>query len=596
MFQTITLIVIITNATEKDFFIMRYSKYFIPTLKETPAEAEVISHKLMLRAGLIRKLASGIYTYLPAGLKAIKKVENIVREEMNRAGAVEVLMPAVQPAELWQESGRWDYYGRELLRFKDRHNHDSCLGPTHEEVITDLVRREIHSYKQMPLNLYQIQTKFRDEIRPRFGIMRGREFLMKDSYSFDAGEADAEKSYAIMYKAYNNIFRRCGLKFRAVEADTGSIGGSFSHEFMVLAETGEDDIISCMKCDYAANVEKAEVKWSGDKGLADDNAMEPVEEAETPGKKSVEEVTAFLSIDPSQLVKTLIFKKDEGIIAVLVRGDHDLNEAKLKNLLKAGKVELAEPSQVEEVTGAPMGFAGPSGLKVSIVADNCIKEMRNFVTGANQTDLHLLNVNLNRDFTVDVFGDIRSIQPEDSCPKCGEAIRFGKGIEVGHVFKLGTKYSKAMNAMFLDENGKENPIVMGCYGIGVSRTVASAIEQNHDEDGIIFPVPIAPFEVVILPLQMNKEEVVNAADSIYSGLVDNGIDVLIDDRDLRAGFKFKDADLLGTPLRVTIGSKSLNNGQVEMKLRSESESTLISFQDSVSIITAKIKELYDTLN
>ena len=575
---------------------MRYSKYFIPTLKETPAEAEVISHKLMLRAGLIRKLASGIYTYLPAGLKAIKKVENIVREEMNRAGAVEVLMPAVQPAELWQESGRWDYYGRELLRFKDRHNHDSCLGPTHEEVITDLVRREIHSYKQMPLNLYQIQTKFRDEIRPRFGIMRGREFLMKDSYSFDAGEADAEKSYAIMYKAYNNIFRRCGLKFRAVEADTGSIGGSFSHEFMVLAEIGEDDIISCMKCDYAANVEKAEVKWSGDEGLADDNAMEPVEEAETPGKKSVEEVTAFLSIDPSRLVKTLIFKKDEGIIAVLVRGDHDLNEAKLKNLLKAGKVELAEPSQVEEVTGAPMGFAGPSGLKVSIVADNCIKEMRNFVTGANQTDLHLLNVNLNRDFTVDVFGDIRSIQPEDSCPKCGEAIRFGKGIEVGHVFKLGTKYSKAMNAMFLDENGKENPIVMGCYGIGVSRTVASAIEQNHDKDGIIFPVPIAPFEVVILPLQMNKEEVVNAADSIYSGLVDNGIDVLIDDRDLRAGFKFKDADLLGTPLRVTIGSKSLNNGQVEMKLRSESESKFISFQDSVSIITAKIKELYDTLN
>lgn len=572
---------------------MRYSRYFIPTLKETPAEAEVVSHKLMLRAGLIRKLASGIYNYLPAGLRSIKKVENIIREEMNRAGAVEVLMPSVQPAELWKETGRWDYYGRELLRFKDRHERDSCLGPTHEEVVTDLVRREIHSYKQMPINLYQIQNKFRDEIRPRFGVMRGREFLMKDAYSFDAQEKGAEKSYEIMYETYTNIFRRCGLTFRAVEADTGTIGGSFSHEFMVLAETGEDQLVHCPHCDYAANLEKAEVRPR--EGEPDPGRFLPLQEVETPDKKSVEEVTAFLGIPPDRLVKTLIFRTGEDVTAALVRGDHEINEAKLRNMLGANHVELADPSLVAEVTGAPMGFAGPSGLDVRIIADYAVREMENFVTGGNRKDIHLKNVNIKRDFLVDRLGDLRFMTPGDSCPKCGSEIVFGRGIEVGHIFKLGTKYSEAMKALFLDENGKEKPIVMGCYGIGVTRTVAAAIEQNHDQDGIIFPIPIAPFEVVILPLQMNEPDVVKASENMYRELMDKNMDVLLDDRDLRAGFKFKDADLLGTPLRIAVGTRHLGNGQVEMKLRSESDSSLISLKDAASIISQRVKELHDSI-
>ena len=573
---------------------MRYSRYFIPTLKETPAEADVLSHQLMLRAGLIRKLASGIYTYLPAGLKSIKKVENIIREEMNRSGAIELLMPAVQPAELWQESGRWEYYGRELLRFKDRHNRDSCLGPTHEEVITDLVRREIHSYKQMPINFYQIQTKFRDEIRPRFGIMRGREFLMKDAYSFDAEEEGAEKSYKIMYETYNNIFHRCGLQFRAVEADTGSIGGSFSHEFMVLADTGEDQIVSCSKCNYAANLDKAEVMHADDEVGATHDYVNPLEGVETPGKRTVEEVTDFLSISPDQLVKTLIFKTNKDIVAVLVRGDHQINEAKLRNFLGIDQLDMADSRLLAETTGAPMGFAGPVGLKVRIISDYALKGMKDFITGGNRKDLHLRNVNINRDFQVDLFGDLRFITSEDHCPRCGSEIRFGKGIEVGHIFKLGTKYSKAMGALFLDENGIEKPIVMGCYGIGVGRTVAAAIEQNHDEDGIIFPIPIAPFEAVVQPLQIHEREVVDAAEKIYYELLTKGIDILIDDRDVRAGFKFKDADLLGIPLRIAVGSRNLKNGQIEIKLRSESDSSLISLRDSASIILNKINELYDS--
>jgi prolyl-tRNA synthetase len=573
---------------------MRYSRYFIPTLKETPAEADVLSHQLMLRAGLIRKLASGIYTYLPAGLKSIKKVENIIREEMNRSGAIELLMPAVQPAELWQESGRWEYYGRELLRFKDRHNRDSCLGPTHEEVITDLVRREIHSYKQMPINFYQIQTKFRDEIRPRFGIMRGREFLMKDAYSFDAEEEGAEKSYKIMYETYNNIFHRCGLQFRAVEADTGSIGGSFSHEFMVLADTGEDQIVSCSKCNYAANLDKAEVMHADDEVGATHDYVNPLEGVETPGKRTVEEVTDFLSISPDQLVKTLIFKTNKDIVAVLVRGDHQINEAKLRNFLGIDQLDMADSRLLAETTGAPMGFAGPVGLKVRIISDYALKGMKDFITGGNRKDLHLRNVNINRDFQVDIFGDLRFITSEDHCPRCGSEIRFGKGIEVGHIFKLGTKYSKAMGALFLDENGIEKPIVMGCYGIGVGRTVAAAIEQNHDEDGIIFPIPIAPFEAVVQPLQIHEREVVDAAEKIYYELLTKGIDILIDDRDVRAGFKFKDADLLGIPLRIAVGSRNLKNGQIEIKLRSESDSSLISLRDSASIILNKINELYDS--
>ena len=574
---------------------MKYSSYFIPTLKETPSEAEIVSHKLMLRAGLIRKLTSGVYTYMPAGLRSIRKVENIIREEMNRAGAIELLMPSVQPAELWQESGRWEFYGRELLRFKDRHDRDSCLGPTHEEVITDLVRREIHSYKQMPVNFYQIQTKFRDEIRPRFGVMRGREFIMKDAYSFDADERGSEKSYARMYEAYQNIFRRCGLRFRAVEADTGSIGGKFSHEFMVLSETGEDQIVNCSKCDYAANLEKAEVKPRQESNSRADHDFAALEEVETPDKKTIEEVSEFLSISPDRLVKTIICSVDDAAVAVLVRGDHEINEAKLKNLLGAERLEMASQDMVRSITGAPVGFAGPVGLNMRIIADNDIKDMVNFVAGGNRKDLHLRNVNPERDFKVDIFGDLRFITAADSCPRCMSEIKFGRGIEVGHIFKLGTKYSKAMNSVFLDEQGVEREAVMGCYGIGVTRTVAAAIEQNHDGDGIIFPIPIAPFEVLILPLQMNEKDVVEAAEKIYSGLMEKGIDVLLDDRDLRAGFKFKDADLLGVPLRITIGSRELKNGKVEMKLRAEKGNTLISYNNATDIITNKVKDLYDSV-
>lgn len=575
---------------------MRYSNYFMPTHKEVPAEAEIVSHQLMLRAGLIRKLTAGIYTYLPAGLKALRKVEKIIREEMNRSGAIELLMPAVQPAELWQESGRWDFYGRELLRFKDRHQRDACLGPTHEEIITDLVRKEIQSYKQLPVNFYQIQTKFRDEIRPRFGMMRCREFVMKDAYSFDVDDEGADKSYNLMYETYCNIFRRCGLKFRAVEADTGSIGGSFSHEFMVLAETGEDQIASCLQCNYAANLEKAEVRPLPD-GPDPEGEKDPLslEEVATPDIRTVEELTAFLSISPDRLIKTLIVSSNGELMAALVRGDHELNEAKLKNLLGREQVDLAEPHLVAEATGAPMGFAGPIGLPLKIVADQAVRGMQNFVTGGNRKDLHLRNVNVERDFHVDLYGDLRIITPADPCPRCGGEIRFGRGIEVGHIFKLGTKYSKVMKAVFLDEQGQEKPFIMGCYGIGVGRTVAAAIEQNHDEEGMIFPIPIAPFEVVIQPLQMNDRKVVEAAEKIYKSLSAQGLDTLLDDRDIRAGSKFKDADLLGIPLRVTVGARNLKDDRIELKLRSEKESTLIPFQDAVALIRKQADELYDSL-
>jgi prolyl-tRNA synthetase len=572
---------------------MRYTSYFIPTQKEVPSDAEIVSHQLMVRAGMIRKLTSGTYTYLPAGLRAIRRVEAIIREEMNRAGAIEILMPAVQPAELWQESGRWEHYGRELLRFRDRHDREACFGPTHEEVVTDLVRKEIHSYKQMPINFYQIQTKFRDEIRPRFGIMRAREFIMKDAYSFDVDEEAANRSYEIMYEAYTRIFKRCGLRFRAVEADTGTIGGRYSHEFMVLAETGEDQIVNCTACSYAANLERAEIR--SDEAVTDPTPdLLPLTPVETPGMKTVDEVTAFLSVAPDQLVKTLILLVDDRPMAVLIRGDHDLNEPKLRSLLGAQTVELAPERVVEEMTAAPMGFAGPIGLKITIVADNAVKGMTNFVVGGNQKDLHRINANLGRDFQVDRFGDLRVITPEDRCPRCGAAIGFGRGIEVGHIFKLGTKYSRALNAVFLDRDGKEVPIIMGCYGIGVGRTVAAAIEQNHDNDGIIFPIPIAPFEATVLPLQMHDPEVVAAAEKIHDDLMAQGIDVLLDDRDERAGVKFKDADLLGIPIRVTVGAKGLKNGQVEMKLRSESESFFVPIDAAASSVRQKVKALYDS--
>jgi len=548
----------------------------------------------MIRAGMIRKLTSGVYTYLPLCLRSIRKVEDIIREEMNRAGAIEILMPAVQPGELWQESGRWEHYGRELLRFKDRHDREACVGPTHEEVITDLVRKEIHSYKQMPINLYQIQTKFRDEIRPRFGIMRGREFIMKDAYSFDVDEEGANLSYEAMHEAYTRIFKRCGLEFRAVEADTGTIGGSYSHEFMVLAETGEDQIINCTECDYAANLERAEVKPPRTSTEPEVKELNPIAEVDTPGVKTVEDVTAFLSILPSQLIKSLIFVVDGQETAVLVRGDHELNEAKLKGLLGAETVELAPERVVEEITGAPMGFAGPVGLNIKIVADNALKGMSNFVTGGNRKDLHLRNVNIKRDFEVDLFGDLRVITSRDSCPRCGRKIEFGRGIEVGHIFKLGTKYSEALKAVFLNRQGKETPIIMGCYGIGVGRTVAAAIEQNHDKNGIIFPAPIAPYEVIILPLQMHNTEVVKTAEKIYTELSDIKVDTLLDDRNERAGVKFNDADLLGIPIRITVGVKGIKDGQVEIKLRSETESFLTPINNAASSIKEKVEALNDS--
>ena len=479
---------------------MRYSQFMLPTLKEDPAEAEVISHKLMYRAGMIRKLAAGIYSYLPLGLRVIQKVERIIREEMNRAGAQEVLLPCVQPAELWMESHRWEEYGKDLLRIKDRHSRDCCFGPTHEEVITDIARREIRSYRQMPLNLYQIQTKFRDEIRPRFGLMRGREFTMKDAYSFDIDEAGLEKSYQKMYEAYRRIFTRCGLTFKVVEAETGLIGGTASHEFMVLAETGEETIVSCQSCDYAANIQKAVAKRPRLRTQGLGKTTNPLKKVETPDKKTVAEVTQFLNVMPEDLVKTLIFETDQGVVAALIRGDHEINESKLRNLLGCEEVKLASDDVVLELTGAPKGFAGPLGLSVKVIADYFIESMVDFVTGANEQDAHYINVNIGRDVKVDQFADLQMVKEGDLCPRCGKSFSFSRGIEVGHIFKLGMKYSKALKATYLDENGREREIVMGCYGIGVGRTAAAAIEQYHDEDGIIWPMSIAPFQVIVVPV------------------------------------------------------------------------------------------------
>ena len=551
---------------------MRYSEFFLPTLKECPAEAEIASHRLMLRAGMIRKLASGLYTFLPLGLKSLRKVENIIREEINKAGAMELLMPVVQPAELWKESGRWDHYGKELLRFKDRHDRDFCLGPTHEEVITDLVRKHVRSYRDLPMNLYQIQTKFRDEIRPRFGVMRAREFIMKDAYSFAADEEGLDRTYQAMYKAYCNIFERCGLDFRPVEADTGSIGGHASHEFMVLAETGEDFIACCTSCSFSANVELAEVKASPN-SRDDSPAKEEMRLVETPGKKTIDEVTQFLKKKASELVKTLSFLADEKPVAVLMRGDHDLNEVKLKNVLGVQQMDMADAETVKNITGADVGFAGPVGLPsdMIIVGDLAIADMKNFITGANRTDAHLVGVNWQRDAALPKLFDLRVITEKDPCPRCGGRIEIKKGIEVGHIFKLGTKYSEIMGATFLDANGKEKPIIMGCYGIGVGRTVAAAIEQNHDDKGIVFPGPLAPFDVIISVINVKDNEMMAAADKIYRELTENGRDVLLDDRKERPGVKFKDAELIGIPVRITVGKKLKEKGMVEFTIRSTGE-------------------------
>jgi prolyl-tRNA synthetase len=567
---------------------MRYSEMFLPTGREVPSDAEVISHQLMIRAGMIRKLTSGIYSYLPLGYRIIRKLEQIIREEMNKAGAQEVYMPMVQPAELWQESCRWTHYGKELLRFRDRHDHEYCLGPTHEEVITSLVRNDIKTYRQLPRNLYQIQTKFRDEVRPRFGVMRCREFGMKDAYSFDVDEEGAEKSYERMFNAYNNIFRRCGLKFRPVEADSGSIGGKYSHEFMVMAESGEDAIVFCEECSYTANLEKAEVACPEKKIIFEDDWLK-LEDVHTPNIRTIEEVSAFLKVKSQDIVKTLIFNADGKPYAVLIRGDQEINEIKVKNYLGVADLELASDEMIKEVTGAPRGFTGPVNMKAPVLIDYSVIDMINFVTGANKEDYHFKNVNIGRDFKIEAFADFRVIGIQDKCPRCGGDIKFARGIEVGHVFKLGTKYSKAMKAMYLDKDGQEKIMIMGCYGIGIGRTVAAGIEQNHDENGIIWPMPLAPYHVIITPVNVNEKDVMYAAENLYNSMLDEGIEVIFDDRDERAGVKFKDAELIGIPLRVTIGRKNLSQGNVELKVRKTGENQLCPLQD----ITQKVKQIIE---
>ncbi len=570
---------------------MRYSSFFIPTLKETPSDAEVISHQLMMRAGMIRKIAAGIYTYMPLGLRSIRKFEQIVREEMNRAGAIELLMPAVQPSELWIESKRWAQYGKELLRFKDRKDNEFCMGPTHEEVITDIARREVKSYRQMPVNFYQIQTKFRDEIRPRFGLMRGREFIMKDAYSFDVDSAAADLSYDKMYQAYNRIFERCGLNFRAVEADTGSIGGSASHEFMVLASSGEDAIVSCSSCRYAANVEKAEGVQMPQGGAG----QQPLAKVHTPGRKTIAEVAEFLQLTQSTLVKTLICSDGEGqFVMALVQGDHELNELKLKNFLGWAEIRMATDEEVLRFTGSPPGFLGPIGLKegLDVVADYAISAMSDVVVGANQSDQHFTGVNQGRDFVVTRSADIRLVGAGDPCPRCqGGTLEIWRGIEVGHVFKLGTKYSSSMNASYLDKDGKEQTIFMGCYGIGIGRTVAAAIEQNNDENGIIWPLPLAPFHCSVVVINAQKDQAaLVAGQQLHDRLETAGVEVLLDDRDERPGFKFKDHDLIGIPLRIVVGGKNLADGKVEYKERAGGEMTLLTPDEAADRVLEAVRK------
>ena len=557
---------------------MRWSRYYIPTLKEAPADAEVVSHKLLVRAGMIRKLTSGIYTWLPLGLRTLEKAKAIVRREMNAAGALETLLPMVQPGELWEESGRWKKYGKELLRFKDRHDRDYCLGPTHEEVMTDLLRGEVKSYRQLPLNLYQIQTKYRDEVRPRFGLMRGREFLMKDAYSFDVDDEGANKSYASMKEAYHKIFSSMGLDFRPVEADSGAIGGNFSHEFMVLAETGEDAITACTnwpECTWAANVERAPIKTEFEQDTTPCPAME---ELDTPNQHTIEELCAFMGTTGDKFIKTLLFMADGKAVAVLLRGDRELNEIKLAHLIDADDIQFATPEQVEAMTGAAVGFAGPAVLKgvEKIYADKELKACNDWIAGANKTDKHVRHLSLIRDVQLPIeYVDLRNAVAGDPCPECGKPLEIKRGIEVGHIFKLGTKYSEALRATFLDENGKERIIVMGCYGIGVSRVVAACIEQNFDNDGIKFPPQLAPFDVQLVCLDPKDAEVAGKCDMIEAFLEGMGLECLYDDREERPGVKFKDADLIGLPVQITVGGKGLKNGIIEVKNRRTGEKSTI---------------------
>ncbi len=559
---------------------MRWSRYYLYTTREVPNDAEVISHQLMVRTGMIKKVAAGIYTYMPFGWRSLQKFMAIVRREMNAAGAIELSMPDIQPAELWMESGRWQRYGKELLRIKDRHERDFVFGPTHEEVVTDAVRRDVKSYRQLPFNLYQIQTKFRDEIRPRFGLMRGREFIMKDAYSFDATPEGLAESYEAMRAAYCRIFEACHLDYTMVEADVGTIGGSASHEFMVVADTGESSVVRCPSCGYAATVERAETQRGEEGGAA--FPQQDMQEVATPGKHAVEDVARFLKVAPKRLVKTLIYETEKGLVAALVRGDREVNEVKLQNHFDVQHLALASEEKVRAATNAPVGFAGPVGLKdVPIVADLGVKGMTNFVTGANKADAHYTNVNWGRDVDLSDFTDLILVTGGDPCPRCGGPLELFKGIEVGHIFKLDTKYSEKLGCVFTDEAGEDKPMIMGCYGVGIGRTVAAAIEQNHDKDGIIWPRPLAPFEVLVIAVNPEDETVRKTAEDLYGRLLEKGIEVLFDDRDERPGVKFKDADLIGIPVRVTVGAKSLADGKVEVSLRRDREKHLVSPADAV---------------
>lgn len=563
---------------------MRWSKYFIPTLKEVPAEAEAVSHRLMIRAGLIRKLASGAYTYLPLGLRVLKKVESIIREEMDGKGAIELFMPSMQPVELWHESGRFKDLGEDLITYKDRHDRIIVFGPTHEEVITDLVRNHVNSYKQMPIIFYQIQTKFRDEVRPRFGVIRSREFIMKDAYSFDKDKTGLDESYKKMYEAYVDIFKRCGLEALAVEADSGVMGGDVSHEFMVLAESGEDLLAHCSSCGYAGSLSVAECKQKTQRHK-DTRTQEEIREVDTPGVMTIEKVGQFLKVEPQDMVKTLIYMADEKPVAILIRGDYDANETKIKRYLKCLILEMADEGVIAKVTNGPMGFSGPVGLKEArLIADNSVKGMVNFVTGANKKDKHYINTNIDRDFKVTEWADLRMITEKDPCPNCSGDIKIEHAIEMGHVFKLGLKYSKAMKAEFLDEEGKLKPIVMGCYGIGVNRIMATAVELHNDEKGIIWPLSIAPFQVIVIPINYKEEGVRKTADNIYNELHEIGVDVLLDDRDESAGIKFNDSELIGIPFSIVIGDKGLKKGKLEIKIR-----------DTGKILEVKKEELKDRI-
>ncbi len=555
---------------------MQTSQIYGPTLREIPAEAELVSHQFMLRAGLMRKSTAGVYTYLPLGLIVLHKIMAIIREEMTSAQGQEILLPIMQPAELWHETKRWDDYGDEMFKLVDRHKRQFCLGPTHEEVITALVRADVRSYRQLPLRLYQIQNKYRDEIRPRFGVIRGREFIMKDLYSFDIDEQGLHESYQAMFQAYTRIFERCGLSALPVEADSGAIGGDATHEFMVLADSGEADIVYCSACDYAANVERAEFVAPDVHTITNDSAnSDCIQELDTPHTTTIDELTSALEISADKLIKTMIYLADKKPIAALIRGDYTLNEVKLQKALDCQELVLADAQTTEQVTSAPVGFAGPVGLSIPIIVDYSVMTMSHGITGANQRDLHLANVTLGRDYQATAIADLREAKSGDPCPHCSEALESARGIEVGQVFKLGTKYSEPLEATFLDENGKKRPMIMGCYGIGVSRTMAAIIEQNHDSDGICWPINVAPYHVIIVPVNYKDEAQKNVADAVYRQFLDAKVAVVLDDRHERPGVKFKDADLIGYPIRITVGPRLLPEKQVEVTIRHNKEQLTI---------------------